>query len=153
MKQKKRRSEFKQGTYRPRYPDKCFNRICTYRSSWELKFFEWCDRSPNIVKWGSESQIINYQHPVKKTNARYYPDGVVWMVDQKTQKVVKYIVEIKPYAQTQPPVPSKRKKPKTVLYESLQWEINQSKWEAARQWCKLKGYQFIILTEHHLNPS
>jgi hypothetical protein len=38
-----------------------------------------------------------------------------------------------------------------MIYEKYQWAINQAKWNAAKSWCKSKGYLFIILNEKHLN--
>ena len=35
----------------------------TYRSSWELKFMKWCDFSPSVLEWGSETAIIPYKSP------------------------------------------------------------------------------------------
>lgn len=63
----------------------------------------------------------------------------------------KFLIEIKPFAQTMMP-----KAPKNgVLTESYQNEIktyvkNQAKWEAARSVCLQKGWEFRILTEKEL---
>jgi hypothetical protein len=35
-----------------------------------------------------------------------------------------YMIEIKPLKETIPPVPNKRKRTKTVLYEQKTWETN-----------------------------
>ena len=31
------------------------------RSSWETKFAMFCDKSPSVIKWGSESTIVKYK--------------------------------------------------------------------------------------------
>ena len=111
---------------------------------------EWCDKSPKVKRWGSESFTIPYTHPIKGTRSRYYPDGIVWMDRGPNTKTEKYVIEIKPDAQTRAPKVSKRKKQKTVLYEQVQWAINQAKWETAVGWCKKRGMTFLILTEKHL---
>ena len=33
------------------------------RSSWELKVADWCDRNPQVLKWGSEIVPISYRDP------------------------------------------------------------------------------------------
>jgi hypothetical protein len=38
-----------------------------------------------------------------------------------------------------------------MIYEQTQFALNQAKWQAAEAWSKSKGYQFIILTEKHIN--
>jgi hypothetical protein len=76
----------------------------------------------------------------------------VVLIRQRDNSVRKFAVEIKPYAQTQPPkISSKRK----VLTESLKnkvdtYVINQAKWEAARSFCSKNNMSFIILTEKEL---
>ena len=46
---------------------------------------------------------------------------------------------------------TRNKKPKTMIYEQTEWAKNQAKWSAAEQYAKSKGYQFVILTEKHIN--
>ena len=36
-----------------------------YRSSWEQRFCTWCERSPLVNKWASESIAIKYQCPIE----------------------------------------------------------------------------------------
>ena len=110
---------------------------------------EWCDHNKRVIRWGSESFTIRYLHPIKKTMSRYYPDGIVWL-DEGGSHPIRYVVEIKPDAQTRPPTLSNRKKKQTVLYEQVQWAINQAKWEAAQKWCHSRGMKFIIITEKPL---
>lgn len=139
---------FKQGIYRPKYPAKFIGNHAVYRSSFELKFMQWADRNPNVLEWGSENIIVPYISPVDGRAHRYYVDNFV--VIREGNNIKRYLVEIKPYGQTQPPKPSKRKKPATVLYEQTQWVINQAKWEAAREFARKHSAEFIIITEKHL---
>ena len=37
-----------------------------------------------------------------------------------------------------------------LLYEQSMYVKNQAKWQAATEFCKRKGLEFIILTEKHL---
>jgi len=62
-----------------------------------------------------------------------------------------YLIEIKPYKQTIPPVESNRKKKSTILYEKITYAVNQAKWSAARQFAKKRNIEFIILTENELD--
>lgn len=60
-----------------------------------------------------------------------------------------YVVEIKPFSQTQPPkYPGKQTK--RYLEEVETFVKNQSKWEAARNYAKERNMQFVVLTEKEL---
>ena len=151
MKRRKYRySPYKQGVYNPVNRAKYIGvQTPVYRSSWELKFFQWCDKNINVLEWGSESTIVPYVSPLDNRVHRYYVDGAVAL--KEGNEVVRYLVEIKPYKQTQPPVESKRKKQKTIIYEKTTYAINQAKWQAAEKFAKKRNMQFIILTENELN--
>ena len=134
------------GKYKPRCPYKYKGdpTKIIYRSLWERKFMIYCDTNPNILEWGSEEIIIHYVSPIDGTPHRYFPDFYI-----KTLNEDKFLVEIKPKAQTKPP--KKRKRTSRYLYEIKTWGVNQAKWEAADAVCKRNGWKFIILTEDHLN--
>jgi hypothetical protein len=67
---------------------------------------------------------------------------------QESSGPKKYLIEIKPFRQTLPPKPSKRKKQSTILEENFNWlKNNQGKWPAAKQYCKKMGWRWCILTE------
>lgn len=143
-------SPFKQGTYRPVNRQKYVGaKLPEYRSSWELKFFTWCDRNPNVLEWTSESTIVPYISPLDKRAHRYFVDNTLAL--KEGNKVKKYMVEIKPYKQTIPPDNSSRKKKSTLLYEHKTYAVNQAKWEAAKKVADKRGMEFIILTENELN--
>jgi hypothetical protein len=121
-----------------------------YRSSLELKVMRWFDSNINIITWGSESVIIPYQSPLDGRVHRYFVDFVV-ALKEKDGNIKKLLIEIKPYKQTLRPEATRNKKPKTMIYEQTEWVKNQAKWSAAEQYAKLKNYQFVILTEKHIN--
>jgi hypothetical protein len=121
-----------------------------YRSSLELKVMRWFDSNPNIITWGSESVIIPYTSPLDGKVHMYFVDFVA-ALKQKDESIKKYIIEIKPHKQTIKPEATKNKKVKTMIYEQTEWVRNQAKWQAAEAWAKVKGYEFIILTEKHIN--
>ena len=141
---------YKQGIYTPVNRKKYIGRRTPeYRSSWELKFFQWCDKNPNVLEWSSESIIVPYKSPVDSRYHRYYVDNAIAL--QEGNQIIKYLVEIKPYKQTQPPVQSKRKKKSTLIYEYRTYAVNQAKWKAADLFAQKKNMKFIILTENELN--
>ena len=119
-----------------------------YRSSWELKFMIWCDSNPSVLEWGSETVIIPYRSPVDNNIHRYFVDFYIKIKD-KDNKVLKYLIEIKPEKFTKPP-PIPQKKTKRFIQEVFNYGINQSKWEAASSFCKDRGWQFLVLTERDL---
>lgn len=142
-----RDERFKQGVYKPvnnKYTGKSHPK---YRSSWELKFFRWCDLNQNVVSWNSENVIIPYRIGNGKPR-RYIVDNTVVM--KQKGRLIKYLIEIKPYVQTQPPKPHGNKKRSTLIYEQYTYAKNKSKWQAAQQWCKKQGYEFLIITEREL---
>lgn len=142
-----RDSRFKQGIYRPVNKKYTGSKLPVYRSSWELKFFRWCDLNENVISWNSENVVIPYRIGQGKPR-RYIVDNTIVM--KQRGKISKYLVEIKPYSQTQPPKPHGNKKKSTMIYEQYTYAKNKCKWLAAQQWGKKHGYEFVILTEKEL---
>lgn len=124
------------------------SRPIVYRSGLELNFFRWCDRNDRVLQWGSESVVIPYLSPRDGRLHRYFVDSVLLLKTDTGTK--KFLVEIKPEKQTKPPGLHTRMNKKNLLYEQLNWAINSSKWEAARNWCQKNGFEFVILTEKQL---
>ena len=142
------KAKFKQGLFKPKNKQKYIGKEDpVYRSGWELKFFRWADDNPNVVEWASEAIIIPYVSPIDRKVHRYYTDGVVAIKEGNIIK--KYIIEIKPSAQTKLPTKG-RKRMSTMVYETARFAQNQAKWEAAETWCQKHGYSFLILTEKEL---
>lgn len=106
----------------------------------------WADNNPNVLKWNSEEMIVNYISPIDNRQHRYFVDFVI-MVKTRNNEIKKYVVEIKPSAQTEKP---KTKNKKRLLEESMTYAVNQAKWEAAHAFCQKRGMEFIVLTEKHL---
>lgn len=139
---------FHQGIYRPKNINKFIGKFAMYRSRYELQFMRWADNNPNVLEWGSENIIVPYVSPVDGRWHRYYVDNYV--VIREGEVIKKYLIEIKPFKQTQKPVPSKRKKPQTVLYENQMYAVNKAKWEAAKKYAKDKNAEFLVITEREL---
>lgn len=146
----KRDKRFNQGIFKPKNPEKLINaKVAVYRSGLELKFFRFCDENPNVKRWSSEDIKIPYYSKLDGKVRMYYVDNYVEI--QEGDRLKRYLIEIKPFAQTQEPKPSKRKKKSTIIYEQTQWITNnEGKWPAAREFCKKKGWEFLILTEREL---
>jgi len=141
---------FNKSKYKPEYPEKYKgdpnNIIC--RSSWERRFARYCDRNKNILEWGSEEVVVPYRSPIDHRYHRYFPDFYI-KVKESNGKIKKMIIEIKPYKQCIEPKVQKRKT-KGYIYEVVEYAKNQAKWEAAKEWCLDRGYEFKVLTENEL---
>lgn len=145
-----RDGKYYQGKFNPRNPEKYVgnHKNIVYRSSWELKFLQWCDRNEKILRYGSEEISIPYYDPVKKKVRRYFPDAFVEIVHADGRKR-KYLVEIKPKRQTMPPKKGS-KKSKTYINEVYTYATNEAKWKAAREFCEDNLLEFKIITEEEL---
>ena len=139
------------GKYQPSRPEKYKGNPTNiiYRSLWERKFMVYCDTNEKILEWGSEEIFIWYKSPVDRKAHRYFPDFYIKVLESSGQ-VKKYLIEIKPKKQTAPP-PKPQRQTKKYLYEAYEYAKNQAKWEAAREWCADRGYEFKVLTEIELN--
>jgi hypothetical protein len=140
-------SKYRQGVFVPVNKEKFLGLKAIYRSGLELKFMRFCDNNPNVIKWGSENVVIPYISPLDGRAHRYFVDNFV--VIKEDNCVKKYLIEIKPSKQTLPPT-TKYKKKEHLVYEQTMYLKNQAKWQAATEFCKKKGLEFLILTEKHL---
>ena len=141
--------EIYKGKFIPKNPTKYlgdFNSI-TYRSSYELKFMNWCDRSNSIKGWVSEEIAITYRNPLDNKIRRYMVDFYIEV--QEKDSIKKYLIEVKPERFTKAPQPGKRKT-KRYLQEIAQYGVNEAKWIAAKDFCKSQGMEFKIVTEKEL---
>ncbi len=138
------------GKYKPSYPEKYKGDPTNiiYRSLWERKFMVYCDTKETILEWSSEEKCIPYRSPVDNRIHRYFPDFII-KVKESNGSIKKYVIEIKPKRQTAPP-PKPQRQTKKYLYEAYEYAKNQAKWEAAREWCADRGYEFKVLTENEL---
>tara|TARA_B100000035_G_scaffold54587_1_gene43000 strand:- start:203 stop:637 length:435 start_codon:yes stop_codon:yes gene_type:complete len=120
-----------------------------YRSLWERKFMVWCDKNVNVLEWGSEEIVIPYISPVDGRIHRYFPDFYV-RARTRSGGTQKFIIEVKPKIQCAPPKRPKRQTKKYIT-EVKTYGVNQAKWKAAREYCKDRRMEFLILTEKELN--
>ena len=137
------------GTFTPKntskYKGNASNII--YRSSWELRVMKYLDENPNVIWWASEELQIPYVSPIDNKTHRYFPDFIVKM-RLKDGKLITYILEVKPLAQTKMPV--QKRKTKRFIQEAATYAVNQEKWRAADLFCREHGWQFKVITEKEL---
>lgn len=137
------------GKFTPRYPKKYKGDPSNiiYRSSWELRVMRYFDEHDSVLWWASEELPIPYKSPVDGRMHRYFPDFIARMKD-KTGKEKTYMIEVKPYKQTQ--MPQMTRRTKKMLMEVSTYAVNQEKWRAADLFCLEHGWEFKILTEKDL---
>jgi hypothetical protein len=117
------------------------------RSSWEVRVMHWLDLSENVIYWASEELVIPYYDPISNKKRRYFPDFIV-KIRKKDGSIKTHVLEVKPEYQTKQP--EKKRKTQKFINEQVTYIINQSKWKAAEEFCKDRGWVFQILTEKDL---
>jgi len=143
-------AKFHQGKFTPKSPQKYKgdHTNIIYRSSWELRFLKWCDMNPSIIEYSSEETIIPYVCPTDGRAHRYFVD-VKMKVKDREGKEKTYLIEIKPSHQTLPPAFPGRRTTR-YLNEVKTFAKNQAKFQAARDYCKDRNWEFKIITEREL---
>ena len=139
------------GKFRPKNPDKYKGNAgnIVYRSSWELKFCNYCDLREEVQSWQSEEKCVWYFDPVTKKKRRYFPDFIVHY-QRKDGIMVTDMVEIKPASQVKGPPKNPKKKTKAWHNAVMTYVTNQAKWAAAQGYCESRGWNFRIVTEKEL---
>lgn len=140
------------GRYKPIHPEKYKGNPTNviYRSLWERKFMKWCDLNVDVIEWGSEETIVPYISPLDNKRHRYFVDFYI-KVKKKDGSIRCYLIEVKPKKYTKAPTTNPKKKTRDWYSQVKQWGINSAKWKAATEYAKDKNWEFIILTEDHLN--
>jgi|TARA_R110000744_G_scaffold377858_1_gene493290 hypothetical protein len=123
-----------------------FNKII-YRSSYELKFMNWCDRNESIIGWASEELAIPYRSPMDNRVHRYFPDFYIEV--KQSDGIQKFLIEVKPDRFTRPPKAGKRKT-RRYLQEIANYAVNEAKWLAAKDFSSKQNMVFKLVTEKEL---
>lgn len=146
-----------QGNYRLKNPEKYIGKKAPmYRSSWEADLFNMLDNNINVKKWCSENVVIPYVSIDGKTH-RYITDAYVEIINKMGELEI-FLIEVKPRGQG--PIPNgskpiklpkmpKRKTQKSMrryIMEMNTYKKNTLKWKAATEYCRRKGWKFLILT-------
>jgi len=141
---------YKQGLFIPKNPQKYIGDATNiiYRSGWEKRVMQYLDEHTNVLRWASEEIIIPYISPVDNRPHRYFPD---FYVEAKSadNTIKKMLLEVKPKAQSVPPKAQARRT-KRYLSEVMTYGVNQAKWNAAKDFCIDKGWEFKVITEAEL---
>lgn len=137
------------GRFRPNNPHKYRGDPTNiiYRSRLELRVMQYLDSTESIREWESEERPIPYYDPVTQRWRRYFPDFVVY-TDKDT-----IMVEVKPFKQTQPPTGQMHqdgRKNRRLIKEQVTYATNCAKWEAAKEFCADRKWQFKFITEKDL---
>ena len=139
------------GIFKPKNPQKYLGKAwgtnpdgtpkfnIVFRSSWELRLFQWLDSTPAVLQWASEEFSIPYLSPVDNKVHQYYPDALVIYKD-KYGNIQKEIIEIKPYAETV-------LTPKSSPQQKAALVLNTAKWKAAAHFAEQQGMKFRVVTE------
>ncbi len=142
--------EFQQARYSLKNPKKYVGDPTNvfYRSSWERKFMIFLDCHESIIEWSSEEIVIPYYWEGDSKMHRYFPD---FYASMKTNNgIVKMMIEVKPFVQTQEPKRTRGKREKTFINEVMTYSKNVAKWKAAEEYCKKRNMEFKLLTEKEL---
>lgn len=116
-----------------------------FRSGWELRVMKWLDEKTDVVEWSSEELSIAYKSPIDNRAHRYFPDMLA-KIRQPNGSIKTVLIEIKPEKQTKEPRKQKKISQRYIT-EVTTWGVNKAKWEAARNFCADRGWDFMILTE------
>ena len=142
-------SKFRNGEFIPIHPEKYKGTTpIYYRSSYELELMRYMDNEPNVIQWGSESNVIMYRSPKDNKMHRYFVDN--YAVYKQGDKIYRFLIEVKPFNKLIKPKATQGKKKSTLLQEEIEYSVNMAKWQAATEWAKQKGYIFRILTEKEI---
>jgi hypothetical protein len=149
---KPRIGDIKQGYYLPLNPNKYVGDITTiiFRSSWELKFLQFCDTNSDILRYSSEPVAIPYYNPNDNKVHKYYVDFYIEMRTE-TNRIRRMLIEVKPMKYIKIPVPSRNptyKALKRFQSEMTRYITNNMKFEAARNFAREQGMEFGIITEN-----
>ena len=138
------------GKFTPKHPNKYMGdpTKIIYRSSWECKVMSWVDSNKDEIAWSSEEVVIPCKSPVDNRLHRYFPDFLV-KVKTKDNKIKTLLLEVKPKKQTLPPKQQKRIT-KQYINEVSTYGVNQAKWEAAKEYCIDRKWEFRVITEDDL---
>lgn len=138
------------GFFKPKNPAKYKGNPSNviYRSGWELKLMVHLDSHPDVIQWSSEEFCIPYRSPIDNKIHRYFPDFFV--KKRSPQGVIEsLVIEVKPLKQVMAPQ-VQSKATKKYLNEVKTYGINTAKWKAAKEFCELKKWKFVIMTEKEL---
>lgn len=117
-----------------------------FRSSYERNCFLLLEKHPGVKSWSSETTTVPYISPLDQRKHTYFVD-LTFTAMAEDGSLETFIVEVKPYSQTIPPVKKPRQRLDTFNTQAKTWVINVAKWNAAYAFAKKHGYKFYIWHE------
>lgn len=138
------------GEFFPKFPNKFKGpKPIIYKSRLEYYLMLYLDKNPAIVEWGYEKTIIPYYDTGLKKNRRYFIDfSAKIRTGINTFKTV--LIEVKSKKETHPPIRTPKQSIHTFNEAMRVWMTNSSKWKAAKNYARLHGLEFVVITEDQL---
>jgi len=137
------------GPYYPKNREKYIgDHVPIFRSSWEYRMMYHLDNNPNVLRWGSENVAVPYISPKDGKMHRYFIDFYAEIINKDGNRE-KLLIEVKPKKKLLPPKTENRSR-KTIMTETLEYYINQSKWQSARAYASRNGMLWSIYTEEDI---
>jgi len=138
------------GRFSPKNPNKYLGDPMNifWRSLWERRVMVHLDENPNVIEWSNEEIVIPYLSPIDNRYHRYFPDFFA-RTRNRVGLLEATIIEVKPKSQSVPPKPQKRIT-RQYIREVATYGVNEAKWKAATEYCKDRGWKFIVVTEDDL---
>lgn len=150
-----RKGNYRQGYFNPLNPQKYVGDPgkIIFRSSWEKKFATFCDLNEKVLAWSSETIQIPYQNPVEGGTKTYNIDFYL-KIRKEDGSIKEYIAEVKPSKKlNKPQLTGSRineKRMNAHIVQMKEYAINMHKFQAAQEWARARGWDFIIITENFL---
>lgn len=140
-----------QGKFRPKNPEKYQGDASNiiFRSSWERTVMNYLDLREEVQAWQSEEKCVWYYDPITKKKRRYFPDFIIKLKNSKGEIIVE-MIEVKPKRQIQGPPENPKRKTKAWVKSVQTYITNMSKWEAAEEYCKERGWKFRLMSEDNI---
>lgn len=155
----RKNSRYHQGYHQLENPDKLIGYYnakmgVPYRSGLELLFIKRIDTSSKCVRWSYEPDelIISYLNPVKQKICSYYPDFYVEIIGN-SNKLMKYLIEVKSKKDTEKPEREKYKSKEKYLYQLAISAVTEAKRKAAVEFCKNKSMIYEYITESYFTKK
>lgn len=126
--QRRGKKRFKEGFFRSEKNGKDIH----FRSGWEEQVYKILERAFSVKAYQGEPFAIPYFFGGVRRS--YWPDVLVEFVDES-----RMLVEVKPLAQC--PTPDGGS-------ENWTQAQNDAKWLAAESYCRMRGWLFVVWTEH-----
>ena len=160
-------TKYKQGLFIPKNKDKCIKLNSQsglyYRSGLEQKLMIYLDNNDSVIKWNTELIKIPYVKnawnnkllEMTLTEHLYFPD-FYYELKKPDGSITRVVAEVKPEHETKPPKLQQNPTPKQMKnfeYALKEYSKNLDKWKYCIEWCKNKGFEFVIITDKLLNKK